>query len=85
MIGANNTITKNVFPYYININNKLHRLNEKIISENIKKYDKELQEINTNFISKKYNINNYNIPNEINDVLCEYIKCIIFSTNVSEV
>ena len=84
MIGANNTITKNVFPYYININNKLHRLNEKKISENIKKYDKELQEINTNFISKKYNINNYNIPNEINDVLCDYIQCIIFSTKVSE-
>ena len=29
MIGANNVITKHVFPYYICINNKLHRLNEK--------------------------------------------------------
>jgi UDP-N-acetylglucosamine acyltransferase len=77
MIGANNTITKNVFPYYININNKLHRLNEKKITENIKKYDTELREINTNFISKKYDISNYNFPNKINDVLCDYIKYII--------
>ena len=61
MIGANSTITKHVFPYYINIDNKLHRLNEKKIHDDIKKYDSELREINNNFISKNYNISNYKL------------------------
>jgi UDP-N-acetylglucosamine acyltransferase len=73
MIGANSTITKNVFPYYININNKLHRLNDKKIS-NIKQYDEKLKEINNNFILKNYDINNYNLNNDIENVLHEYIK-----------
>jgi len=79
MIGANSTITKHVFPYYININNKIHRLNEKkICDDDIKKYDLELREINNNFISKNYNISNYKLSNEINEVLCEYIQHTIF-------
>ena len=35
MIGANCTITKHVFPYYITINNKIHRINEKKIPNHI--------------------------------------------------
>ena len=78
MIGANSTITKNVFPYYININNKLHRLNEKKLPEYVKKYDDILREINNNFILKNYNTTKYNISNEINEDLSEYIRSIIF-------
>ena len=77
MIGANSTITKNVFPYYININNKLHRLNESKVPENIKKYDNILQEINKNYIKKKYDTSKYMLSYEIDDILTEYIRQII--------
>jgi UDP-N-acetylglucosamine acyltransferase len=78
MIGANSTITKNIFPYYININNKLHRLNEQKIPDNVKKYDTILREINNNFILKKYDTSNYQLPNEIDDTFTEYLMQIIF-------
>ena len=78
MIGANSTITKHVFPYYINIGNKLHRLNEKKIPDDVKKYDNILQEINKNFILKNYDTSKYNLSNEINEDLCKYIKSILF-------
>ena len=68
MIGANSTITKNVFPFYININNKLHRLNEKKIPDGVKKYDDILQEINNNYIKK-----NYELSGEINEILNKYL------------
>ncbi len=49
-IGMNNTITKNVFPYYINLNNKIHRLNKKKIEEtlnynDLSQYDLQLKEL----------------------------------------
>jgi acyl-[acyl carrier protein]--UDP-N-acetylglucosamine O-acyltransferase len=78
MIGANNTIVKNVFPYYININNKLHRLNEQKIPKYIKEYDTTLKEINENYIVKKYDTSKFNLSQEIDDILCEYLKNIIF-------
>jgi UDP-N-acetylglucosamine acyltransferase len=78
MIGANSTITKHVFPYYINIGNKLHRLNEKKIPENVKQYDNILQEINKNFILKKYDTSKYKLSNEIDDILTEYLACVLF-------
>jgi acyl-[acyl carrier protein]--UDP-N-acetylglucosamine O-acyltransferase len=78
MIGANSTITKHVFPYYININNKIHRLNEGKIPVNVKDYDKILREINSNFILKNYNTTKYNITTDIDDMLCEYIRNVIF-------
>ena len=78
MIGANSTITKHVFPYYININNKLHRLNEKKIPSDIKNYDTILKEINSNFILKNYNCSKYILSNEIDDVLTEYMASVLF-------
>jgi acyl-[acyl carrier protein]--UDP-N-acetylglucosamine O-acyltransferase len=78
MIGANSTITKNVFPYYININNKLHRLNEKKTPEYVKQYDDILQEINNNYIKKNYDTSKYSLSNEITEDLSEYIRCIMF-------
>ena len=73
MIGANSTITKNVFPFYININNKLHRLNEKKIPDGVKKYDDILQEINNNYIKKNYEISKYELSGEINEILNKYL------------
>jgi hypothetical protein len=75
MIGANNTITKHVFPYYININNKLHRLNETKISKDINIHDTTLKEIN-NIISKNVDLSKYNITKEIHEILTEYTKYI---------
>lgn len=77
MIGANSTVTKHVFPYYININNKLHRLNEKKIPNDVKKYDSVLQEINNNYIAKNYDISKYVLSNEVDNILKEYITRII--------
>jgi hypothetical protein len=78
MIGANSTVTKNVFPYYININNKLHRLNETKIPDNIKIYDNILKEINSNFILKNYDISKYPLSEIIDDTLTKYLMQIIF-------
>jgi acyl-[acyl carrier protein]--UDP-N-acetylglucosamine O-acyltransferase len=74
MIGSNNTITKNSFPYFININNKLNGLNKKILPEEINNYESILLEISNNFNNKKYNLELYELPNEIKDTLLEYIE-----------
>lgn len=74
MIGSNSTITKNSFPYYININNKLNGLNKKILPEEINSYESILLEISSNFNNKNYNLEFYELPNEINDTLLEYIE-----------
>ena len=78
MIGSNSTITKHVFPYYININNKLHKLNERKINEDVKKYDNILKEINSNFILKNFNTSIYPVSNEIDDTLTEYLMRVLF-------
>ena len=73
MIGANNTITKHVFPYFITINNKLHRLNKKKLPDYINdNHDVICREIN-NKIKKNLFDNcydgfdlNLNIINDIN-------------------
>ena len=78
MIGANSTITKHVFPYYININNKLHRLNEKKIPKDVKKYDNILKELNNSYILKNYDSSKYNLSQEITEDLLKYINHIIY-------
>ena len=74
MIGANNMVTKNVFPYYININNKPHRLNVMKIPENVNKLDSILREIENNIQNGIYEIDKYNFPNEINNELTIFIN-----------
>ena len=74
MIGANNMVSKNVFPYYININNKCHRLNEIKIPENVKDYDNILREINQNILNKNYDLTNYELPMNILNDLNLYIS-----------
>jgi len=65
MIGANNTVTKHVFPYYINIHNKIHRLNSMKIPKDISLYDETLREINENISKKNYDIEQYHLPERI--------------------
>lgn len=70
MVGANNMVSKNVFPYYITINNKIHRLNEMKIPDYVKNYDDELINISKQIEMKNYDLSNYNIPENIkNDLL----------------
>jgi UDP-N-acetylglucosamine acyltransferase len=76
MIGANNTVTKHVFPYYININNELARLNETKTPDYIDMYDNELRVIN------KYVMSNEKLPYihsdcNVNRVLNEYVNNIV--------
>lgn len=74
MIGANNMVSKNIFPYYININNKIHRLNAAKTPEKVLMYDTCLREIQQNFDNKKYDLSNYELPVEIIDELNVFIS-----------
>ena len=74
MIGANNMVTKNVFPYYITINNKIHRLNVRKIPPFLTQYDIELREIESNLKKKLYDIDKYNLSNTIKDELSIFIN-----------
>lgn len=65
MIGANNTVTKDIFPYYININNKIYRLNKIKIPEYINDLDDCLREIEFNFQNKNYDLSNYELPIDV--------------------
>ena len=69
MVGGNIMTTKNVFPYFININNKITRLNKIKILPIICEYEKELLQLYDDFKIKKYNLDSYNIPNVIKDDL----------------
>lgn len=73
MIGANNAVTKHVFPYFININNKIHRLNKMKIPLEINDNEAVLKEINENFKVNNYDISSYNLNNQIKNDLNTYI------------
>jgi acyl-[acyl carrier protein]--UDP-N-acetylglucosamine O-acyltransferase len=45
MIGGNSSITKNVFPYFINIDNKISKINKVKLPEKILQYENELRTI----------------------------------------
>ena len=74
MIGGNNMVTKHIFPYYININNKPHRLNISKISETIKSLDSNLMEIHENFKNNNFNLEKYNLPPEVKNDLILFIS-----------
>ena len=73
MIGSNNAVTKHVFPYYITINNKLIRLNKKNIKSEMECYDKELKEIQKHIHTDDFNINNFNISDEIKENILDFL------------
>lgn len=74
MIGANNMVSKNIFPYYININNKIQRLNTAKTPEKVLMYDTCLREIQQNLDNKQYDLSNYELPVDIIDELNIFIS-----------
>jgi UDP-N-acetylglucosamine acyltransferase len=72
MIGSHNTVTKHVPPYFISINNKLHRLNNKKNPHYVNDYELALRKI----YNKEITYENENIPIEIKNALNEYMTAI---------
>jgi acyl-[acyl carrier protein]--UDP-N-acetylglucosamine O-acyltransferase len=69
MVGGNNMITKNVFPYFINIANKIHRINKNKTSSIVNDNEIILRKISEDFYNKKLDLNSYEIPENIkNDI-----------------
>lgn len=77
MIGGNSTITKHVFPYCVNINNKSTRLNHHKISDDIKKHEKIILDIAHKF-SNKENIELNDIPKNAYDDIELFLSFIDF-------
>lgn len=74
MVGGNNMVTKNVFPYYININNKIHRLNKVKIPEHVNIFDECLREIEENAKNKNFDLSSYDLPIDIKEELQLFIS-----------
>ena len=70
MIGMNNTITKNVMPFYICINNKYNRINEIKFTEDMLFYKKNFNQI-LDIIKKD---NKELLKKAINNLPQRYIK-----------
>jgi acyl-[acyl carrier protein]--UDP-N-acetylglucosamine O-acyltransferase len=78
MIGGSQLVVKNVFPYYVYINNKITRLNMIKIPEYVKENETIVEKIANNYYNK-LDINFDNYPIEIiND-----LKIFFNSTNVN--
>ena len=76
-LGMNNTITKNIFPFYININNKYHKFNyHRIDIENFKDNELIINEIRDKYINNDININNYksSLDNNIFNIIKKFIS-----------
>jgi hypothetical protein len=78
MIGANNMVTKDVFPYYITINNKINRLNTAKTPSEIVNYDAQLREIHANIQNGVYDIDKYDISSKSKEDLSLFINKIQF-------
>jgi UDP-N-acetylglucosamine acyltransferase len=74
MIGSKTSVTKHVFPYYINIDNKIHRLNEKKNLPIVKNYDTILRVIYDKFSAKDFKLESIDIPDTIKSELEIYVN-----------
>lgn len=74
MIGANNMVTKDVFPYYITINNKINRLNTAKTPSEIVNHDTQLREIHANIQNGVYDIDKYDLSSKIKEELSLFIN-----------
>jgi UDP-N-acetylglucosamine acyltransferase len=77
MIGSNNTISKHVFPYFININNKIRRINKMKTPPEIDNYTQILIKINENFLNGNYNIDTYKLSENIKLELKHFYEYIL--------
>ena len=72
-IGGGNFVSKNIFPFYININNKPRKLNMKRIEDkDILQYNDVLLEIYQKYINNELNLNEY-----VNKLPEKYFKYIL--------
>lgn len=53
MVGANNFVGKNVFPYFVFINNKITRLNYIKLTDEVKQNENKLIKLSNDYYSKK--------------------------------
>jgi acyl-[acyl carrier protein]--UDP-N-acetylglucosamine O-acyltransferase len=74
MVGGNNMITKNVFPYFVNIANKIHRINKMKTPGNINDNEIILRKISEDFYNKNLDLNSYEIPETIKNDIEFFIK-----------
>ena len=74
----NSTITKDVFPFYVNINNKYLRINTKAIPSNfnIETYKDELDSVLNNFKNNSKITYKDKFPKEIIKVINNFIMSI---------
>ena len=72
MIGANNFVGKNVFPYFVFINNKITRLNCIKLSDEVIENKSLIKNIALDYYNKKDLILDI-LPNEICDVIKTFI------------
>ena len=76
MLGAGNNASKDVFPFYIQVNNKYLRLNNHKIPDtlNINNYDKVLRIIAEKYKNKSNNIfKDINLPKNIHEIINNFI------------
>ena len=76
MIGAGNNASKDVFPFYIQINNKYIRFNDKKIPDSfdIYKYEKEISILAERYKNNTSDIfNGINISKNIYETISEFI------------
>jgi len=74
MVGGNNMITKNVFPYFVNIANKIHRINKMKTSSIVNDNETILRKISEDFYNNKIDLNKYEIPKTIKNDIELFIK-----------
>lgn len=77
MVGSNSITVKNTFPYYIYINNRMHRINSMKTPDYVDDIHHDtFLEINDNVQNGKYKLDNYKIDSNIKRDIYEYINAI---------
>ena len=74
MVGGNNMTTKNVFPYFINIANKIHRINKIKTPGIVNDNENILRKISEDFYNKKLDLNSYEIPETVKNDIDFFVK-----------
>jgi|688.fasta_scaffold793569_1 UDP-N-acetylglucosamine acyltransferase len=74
MVAGNIMTTKNVFPYFVNISNKIQRINKMKTSGIVNDNEIILRKISEDFYNKNLDLNNYKIPETIKNDIELFIK-----------
>lgn len=74
MVGGNNMITKNVFPYFVNIQSKIHRLNKLKTPDIVNDNENNLRKISEEFYDNKLDLSNYELPENLKKDIELFVK-----------